>query len=98
MKGNMGLIPPAIGFRACITTKLGELQMPDSRQDCGHGWEESAGYGRPGAPADKLAFVLSGGGALGSVQVGCLQALMEHGIFPDLISWHQRGRLEGPFR
>ncbi|WP_367606976.1 patatin-like phospholipase family protein [Legionella sp. W05-934-2] len=33
----------------------------------------------------KTAFVLSGGGSLGSVQVGMLIALMENGIFPDLI-------------
>lgn len=31
------------------------------------------------------AFVLSGGGSLGSVQVGMLLALAEHGIRPDLI-------------
>jgi NTE family protein len=34
------------------------------------------------------AFVLSGGGSLGAVQVGMLQALEERGIRPDLlISW-----------
>lgn len=31
------------------------------------------------------AFVLSGGGSLGAVQVGMLQALAEHGIEPDLL-------------
>ena len=35
--------------------------------------------------SEKLAFVLSGGGSLGSVQVGCLEALLQHGISPDLI-------------
>ena len=45
----------------------------------------------------KLAFVLSGGGALGSVQVGCIQLLMEHGIFPDLIVGTSVGALNGVF-
>jgi NTE family protein len=31
------------------------------------------------------AFVLSGGGSLGSVQVGMLQALAAHGVEPDLV-------------
>lgn len=33
----------------------------------------------------KLAFVLSGGGARGALQVGALQALIEAGIYPDLL-------------
>lgn len=33
----------------------------------------------------KLAFVLSGGGARGALQVGALQALLEVGIHPDLM-------------
>ncbi len=71
--------------------------MPDFGQDISHGPEESPGYGQPAAPADKLAFVLSGGGALGSVQVGCLQLLLEHGIFPDLIVGTSVGALNGVF-
>ncbi len=31
------------------------------------------------------AFVLSGGGSLGAVQVGMLGALLEHEILPDLL-------------
>lgn len=31
------------------------------------------------------AFVLSGGGSLGAVQVGMLQALADHGVVPDLL-------------
>ena len=31
------------------------------------------------------AFVLSGGGSLGAVQVGMLQALAERGVEPDLL-------------
>ena len=33
----------------------------------------------------KVAFVLSGGGSLGAIQVGMLQALFEEGIQPDLL-------------
>ena len=47
--------------------------------------------------SDKLAFVLSGGGSLGSVQVGCLESLMQHGIFPDLIVGTSVGALNGVF-
>jgi NTE family protein len=32
-----------------------------------------------------LAFVLSGGGSRGALQVGALQALLEHGLKPDLL-------------
>lgn len=36
-------------------------------------------------PITKTAFVLSGGGVLGAVQVGQLQALLEAGIVPDVL-------------
>ncbi|MEE9285530.1 MAG: patatin-like phospholipase family protein [Dehalococcoidia bacterium] len=42
-----------------------------------------------------MAFVLSGGGSLGSVQVGCLEALMEYAIFPDLVVGTSVGALNG---
>ena len=71
--------------------------MSDFGQDCSHGPEETPGNGRPEAPAYKLAFVLSGGGSLGSVQVGCIQLLMEHGIFPDLIVGTSVGALNGVY-
>ena len=71
--------------------------MPHLGQELSHATEESPGSGRSGAPVDKLAFVLSGGGALGSVQVGCIQVLMEHGIFPDLIVGTSVGALNGVF-
>ena len=35
--------------------------------------------------ARRIAFVLSGGGSLGAIQVGMLQALFEEGIRPDLL-------------
>ncbi len=41
------------------------------------------------------AFVLSGGGNLGSVQVGMLQALSEHGVRPDLIVGCSVGAING---
>lgn len=37
------------------------------------------------APAVKTAFVLSGGGSLGAIQVGMLRALTERGVVPDLL-------------
>ena len=40
---------------------------------------------RPRGRKTKRAFVLSGGGVLGAVQVGQLQALIEAGIEPDLL-------------
>jgi len=36
-------------------------------------------------PPRRVAFVLSGGGSLGAIQVGMLQALLEEGIKPDLL-------------
>ncbi len=42
-----------------------------------------------------IAFVLSGGGNRGALQVGALKALLEHGIFPDLIVATSVGALNG---
>jgi NTE family protein len=44
-----------------------------------------------------VAFVLSGGAALGAIQVGMLRALYEHGISPDLIVGTSAGALNGAF-
>lgn len=44
-----------------------------------------------------LAFVLSGGGAYGAVQVGMLRALSEAGIQPDLVVGASVGALNGVF-
>src|SRR5579859_2438687 len=38
-----------------------------------------------GTSSYEVAFVLSGGSARGALQVGMLQALLEHGIVPNLI-------------
>ncbi|MGH9209735.1 MAG: patatin-like phospholipase family protein [Acidimicrobiales bacterium] len=42
-----------------------------------------------------VAFVLSGGGNLGAVQVGMLRALLEHDIYPDLIVGCSVGAING---
>lgn len=46
-------------------------------------------------PKDRVAFVLSGGGNLGAVQVGMLRALLEHHVEPDLIIGCSVGALNG---
>ncbi len=43
----------------------------------------------------KTAFILSGGGSLGAVQVGMLRALFEAGIWPDLILGCSVGSING---
>src|SRR5689334_14108637 len=43
------------------------------------------------------AFVLSGGGSLGAVQVGMLGALAERGIAPDLLVGASAGALNAAF-
>lgn len=43
------------------------------------------------------AFVLSGGGNLGAVQVGMLQALADRGIVPDLLVGTSVGAINGAF-
>jgi NTE family protein len=43
------------------------------------------------------AFVLSGGGSLGAVQVGMLQALTERGVSPDLLVGTSAGAINAAF-
>ncbi len=50
----------------------------------------------PGS-AGQTAFVLAGGGSLGSVQVGMLRALVLHGISPDLVVGASVGSINGAF-
>lgn len=45
--------------------------------------------------AVRTAFVLSGGGSLGAVQVGMLQALVEAGLMPDFVVGTSVGALNG---
>lgn len=44
-----------------------------------------------------IAFVLSGGGSLGAVQVGMLQALTERQVSPDLLVGTSAGALNAAF-
>ncbi|MGI8773998.1 MAG: patatin-like phospholipase family protein [Actinomycetota bacterium] len=46
---------------------------------------------------DRVAFVLSGGGPYGAMQVGMLQALVEAGISPDLVVGTSAGSLNAAF-
>jgi NTE family protein len=49
----------------------------------------------PETRPELTAFVLSVGAALGSVQVGMLLALQEHGIVPDLLVGTSVGAMNG---
>ncbi|WP_448639598.1 patatin-like phospholipase family protein [Geodermatophilus sp. URMC 63] len=48
----------------------------------------------PASPGG-TAFVLGGGGVLGAAEVGMLQALLEHGIRPDLVVGTSVGAING---
>ncbi|GAA4404268.1 patatin-like phospholipase family protein [Fodinibacter luteus] len=49
-------------------------------------------------PRDELtAYVLGGGGVLGSTEVGMVRALAEHGVRPDLVLGTSIGALNGAF-
>jgi NTE family protein len=49
------------------------------------------------SPSDRVAFVLSGGAALGAVQVGMLHALYERDVVPELIVGTSVGAVNGAF-
>ncbi len=49
----------------------------------------------PSAPQGCTAFVLGGGGVLGAVEVGMLQALFEAGVRPDLVLGTSVGAVNG---
>src|SRR5436190_1249804 len=59
----------------------------------GGGWM-SISY-LPGSRRPQIAFVLGGGGNLGAIQVGMLQAVLERGIAPDLIVGCSVGAVNG---
>src|SRR4051794_37664054 len=46
---------------------------------------------------DRVAFVFSGGGPLGALQVGALRALFDHGLRPDLVAGTSVGALNATF-
>ena len=67
-----------------------DVTMESSTGDeAAHAATALQGWPRP------LAFVLSGGGAFGSVQVGMLRALRDAGVVPDLIIGASVGALHG---
>ncbi len=49
----------------------------------------------PRGSGNRLAFVLCGGGMLGSIQVGVLEALLERDVVPDIIVGTSVGALNG---
>jgi NTE family protein len=53
------------------------------------------GLFRRDRPPDPVAFVLSGGGNLGALQIGMVRALLEHDIRPDLIVGCSVGAING---
>ncbi|MFV0258127.1 MAG: patatin-like phospholipase family protein [Acidimicrobiales bacterium] len=55
----------------------------------------NAALNRLGLRRRRVAFVLSGGGALGAVQLGMLRALTEAGIRPDLVIGCSVGAING---
>jgi NTE family protein len=46
---------------------------------------------------DRVAFVLSGGGPLGALQVGAVKALYEHGVIPQLLVGTSVGAINATF-
>jgi NTE family protein len=49
------------------------------------------------ATAPKTAFVFAGGGSLGAVQVGMLQAIVEHGVAADVVVGSSVGSINGAY-
>lgn len=49
------------------------------------------------APAQRIAYVLGGGGVLGTTEVGMFRALAEQGVVPDLVVGTSIGALNGAF-
>ena len=45
----------------------------------------------------KTAFVFAGGGSFGAIQVGMLQALVEHGVQPDFVVGASVGAINGAY-
>ncbi len=57
--------------------------------------DRARGLARRAVGRGRVAFVLSGGGTLGAVQVGMLRALAEAGVVPDLIVGCSVGAING---
>ncbi len=65
-----------------------------SSESAEHGVARATGA-VPSLPPGPVGFVLGGGGGLGAVQVGMLQALQEAGIRPDFVIGTSVGALNG---
>ncbi|MFN2609942.1 MAG: patatin-like phospholipase family protein [Actinomycetota bacterium] len=61
-----------------------------------HRWAELKGKAK-GLRRGQTAFVFSGGGPLGAVQVGLLQALVDRSIYPDVVVGTSVGALNAVF-
>ena len=68
---------------------------PVTRITPGQGPRSRRAVRRPRPP--RTAFVLSGGGSLGAIQVGMLRALYEFGVRPDLLVATSAGALNATF-
>ena len=77
-------------------TRDGASLHPASSSELGARDREPDSSRGPGS-LDRTAFVLSGGGSLGAVQVGMLHALLEAGIRPDLVVGSSVGAINGAF-
>jgi NTE family protein len=51
----------------------------------------------PPASAPKTAFVFAGGGSLGAIQVGMMQALVAHGVKADMVVGSSVGSMNGAY-
>lgn len=68
---------------------------PKSTEKGRGGWSKLRRRRSSETSRSKTAFVLSGGGIQGSIQVGMIKALYEQGIEPDLIAATSVGALNG---
>ncbi len=71
------------------------MASPNGRGPMNALWSGSIARVRRRLSRHKVAFVLSGGGNLGAVQVGMLRALAEAGVRPDLIVGCSVGAING---
>src|SRR6476661_4334150 len=67
------------------SARLPEPSYPGPRRSCGEGVPMSVTTLHPRGSRQRTAFVLGGGGNLGAVQIGMLQALFERDITPDVL-------------
>src|SRR5690606_15787868 len=89
---------PSATSACCSARSPSPASPPPSTAPAGGPSDEvRAGTGERGGPAMTTAFVLSGGGSLGAVQVGMLQALADRDLRPDLLVGTSAGALNAAF-